>query len=134
MSEFMGLIKGTYEAKVPKAGEALEKGFFPGGASLHSMMTPHGPDNNCFEKASNDACLPEKIELSSIAFMFESYLGLQLSPYAQETCEVLDKTYYECWQSLKNNFDLNWEEKNREDKSTQAVNSDAAKLAKSLKD
>lgn len=134
MSEFMGLIKGTYEAKVPKAGEALEKGFFPGGASLHSMMTPHGPDNNCFEKASNDACLPEKIELSSIAFMFESYLGLQLSPYAQETCEVLDKTYYECWQSLKNNFDLNWEEKDREDKSTQAVNSDAAKLAKSLKD
>ena len=92
----------------------MEKGFFPGGASLHSMMTPHGPDNNCFEKASNDACLPEKIELSSIAFMFESYLGLQLSPYAQETCEVLDKTYYECWQSLKNNFDLNWEEKNRE--------------------
>ena len=42
MSEFMGLIKGTYEAKVPKKGEEGKKGFFPGGASLHSMMTPHG--------------------------------------------------------------------------------------------
>ncbi len=35
MSEFMGLILGRYEAK--------EEGFAPGGATLHSMMTPHGP-------------------------------------------------------------------------------------------
>ena len=35
MSEFMGLILGRYEAK--------EAGFMPGGATLHSMMTPHGP-------------------------------------------------------------------------------------------
>ena len=45
MSEFMGLICGKYEAK--------EGGFLPGGATLHSMMTPHGPDANCFDKASN---------------------------------------------------------------------------------
>ena len=44
-SEFMGLICGKYEAK--------EAGFVPGGATLHSMMTPHGPDANCFDKASN---------------------------------------------------------------------------------
>lgn len=30
----MGLIKGQYEAK--------KEGFLPGGATLHSMMTPHG--------------------------------------------------------------------------------------------
>ena len=30
-----------------------EEGFAPGGASLHSAMTPHGPDKDCFEKASN---------------------------------------------------------------------------------
>ncbi|KAJ1718524.1 hypothetical protein LPJ53_006475, partial [Coemansia erecta] len=36
MSEFMGLIHGSYEAKRGK--------FLPGGASLHSTMTPHGPD------------------------------------------------------------------------------------------
>lgn len=35
MSEFMGLILGRYEAK--------EEGFMPGGATLHSLMTPHGP-------------------------------------------------------------------------------------------
>ena len=41
MSEFMGLILGKYEAK--------EEGFAPGGATLHSMMTPHGPDSDCFK-------------------------------------------------------------------------------------
>lgn len=41
MSEFMGLILGKYEAK--------EEGFAPGGATLHSLMTPHGPDANCLD-------------------------------------------------------------------------------------
>ena len=45
MSEFMGLILGRYEAK--------EEGFAPGGATLHSMMTPHGPDATCFEDWTN---------------------------------------------------------------------------------
>ncbi|CAH3020102.1 unnamed protein product [Porites evermanni] len=27
-----------------------EEGFAPGGGSLHSMMTSHGPDKDCFEK------------------------------------------------------------------------------------
>ena len=53
MSEFMGLIKGQYEAK--------EEGFAPGGASLHSMYTPHGPDNQCFEQASNAELKPVHI-------------------------------------------------------------------------
>ncbi len=33
----------------------------PGGATLHSMMTPHGPDANCFEKASNANLQPERV-------------------------------------------------------------------------
>lgn len=53
MSEFMGLIKGNYEAK--------EQGFLPGGATLHSIMIPHGPDAECFEKASTSRQEPEKI-------------------------------------------------------------------------
>lgn len=53
MSEFMGLIKGHYEAK--------EEGFQPGGASLHSIMTPHGPDVECFEKNSTAELKPERI-------------------------------------------------------------------------
>jgi len=42
MSEFMGNICGTYDAK--------EEGFGPGYASLHSVMTPHGPETDVFEK------------------------------------------------------------------------------------
>ncbi|KAL6535956.1 hypothetical protein OROHE_012800 [Orobanche hederae] len=44
MSEFMGLIHGGYEAKAD--------GFLPGGASLHSCMTPHGPDTKTYEQLS----------------------------------------------------------------------------------
>ncbi|XP_067622348.1 homogentisate 1,2-dioxygenase isoform X3 [Eurosta solidaginis] len=53
MSEFMGLILGKYEAK--------ENGFLPGGATLHSIMTPHGPDYNCFESGTNTQLIPEKV-------------------------------------------------------------------------
>ena len=45
MSEFMGNIAGTYDAK--------EKDFVPGAASLHSTMSGHGPEAEVFEKASN---------------------------------------------------------------------------------
>lgn len=53
MSEFMGLIFGNYEAK--------EDGFKSGGASLHSMMTPHGPDSNCFNTASTVKLTPVRV-------------------------------------------------------------------------
>lgn len=51
MSEFMGMIWGKYDAKV---------GFQPGGASLHSIMTPHGPDADTFDRASAAELKPEK--------------------------------------------------------------------------
>ena len=38
-----------------------EEGFVPGGGSLHSMMTPHGPDKDCFEKASNAELSPQRV-------------------------------------------------------------------------
>lgn len=53
MSEFMGLIVGQYEAK--------RGGFLPGGASLHSMMTPHGPDFKCFEESSKEKLDPTRV-------------------------------------------------------------------------
>lgn len=37
------------------------EGFQPGGASLHSMMTPHGPDGDCFEKASDAPLKPQRV-------------------------------------------------------------------------
>ncbi|XP_018578625.1 homogentisate 1,2-dioxygenase, partial [Anoplophora glabripennis] len=53
MSEFMGLIYGEYEAK--------KGAFLPGGATLHSIMTPHGPDLNCFEGASKEDLKPSRV-------------------------------------------------------------------------
>nr|CAD7433115.1 unnamed protein product [Timema monikensis] len=100
MSEFMGLIHGNYEAK--------EEGFLPGGASLHSIMTPHGPDTQCFEGASNDELRPARVAYGTQAFMFESSLSLAVTVWGELTCEKLDNNYYKCWQTLKKHFDPAW--------------------------
>ena len=99
MSEFMGLILGQYEAK--------EDGFQPGGGSLHSIMTPHGPDVKCFSSASNAELKPERIAEGTQAFMFESSLSMAVTKWGEETCQKLDTSYYECWQKLEKHFSLN---------------------------
>ncbi|XP_012284816.1 homogentisate 1,2-dioxygenase [Orussus abietinus] len=96
MSEFMGLIKGRYEAK--------EEGFQPGGASLHSIMTPHGPDANCFEAASSVNLKPERVADGTQAFMFESSLSLAITEWAEIRSQKLDKDYYRCWEGLRKHF------------------------------
>ncbi|KAK9887839.1 hypothetical protein WA026_000149 [Henosepilachna vigintioctopunctata] len=96
MSEFMGLIKGKYEAK--------EGGFLPGGATLHSIMTPHGPDVNCFEKSSQEELKPCRVADSTQSFMFESCLGLAVTKWGAQTSKKLDHDYYKCWKGLKKNF------------------------------
>jgi len=63
MSEFMGLIHGSYDAK--------QGGFAPGGASLHNCMNGHGPDQTSYEKAISSKLVPHKIE-NTMAFMLES--------------------------------------------------------------
>jgi homogentisate 1,2-dioxygenase len=63
MSEFMGLVRGVYDAKA--------EGFVPGGASLHNTFTSHGPDADTFARASEAELRPQKIE-GTLAFMFES--------------------------------------------------------------
>lgn len=100
MSEFMGLITGKYEAK--------ETGFQCGGASLHSMMTPHGPDVDCFEQASKARLVPQRIGDECMAFMFESSLSMAVTPWAEHESQALDKEYYTCWQGLRKNFDPSW--------------------------
>lgn len=99
MSEFMGLVYGQYQAKA--------EGFVPGGASLHSMMTPHGPDVDAFEKASQEELRPVKLA-GTLAFMFESSFSMAATEWALETCHQLDHSYYQCWQGLKKNFDPSW--------------------------
>lgn len=96
MSEFMGLIEGQYEAK--------EENFEPGGALLHSVMTPHGPDARCFETASNNVLKPERIGDGTLAFMFETSYSMTITEWAANLSNKLDYDYYKCWQSLKKHF------------------------------
>lgn len=106
MSEFMGLIFGNYEAK--------EEGFRPGGASLHSMMIPHGPDVQCFDVASKGELTPVRVADGTQSFMFETSLGLALTEWGEDTCRKVDASYFECWQGLKKNFDPNWKPEKKE--------------------
>jgi len=96
MSEFMGLILGKYEAK--------EEGFAPGGATLHSMMTPHGPDSDCFKAWSEKELKAELVAEGTQAFMFETSLGLAVTKWGEETCQKVDKGYFKCWQKIQKNF------------------------------
>lgn len=95
MSEFMGNVRGTYEAK--------EKGFLPGGASLHSHMAAHGPEAEVFEKASTCQLGPVPPKHDSLAFMFESYYTFKLSKWA--AANLQDPDYMKCWGGLKCHFD-----------------------------
>lgn len=96
MSEFMGLIFGSYEAKA--------EGFLPGGFSLHNKMSAHGPDAQSFAKAIDAELTPIKID-GALAFMFESSLVFEPTDWARET-NSLQKDYQECWQGIKSNFSL----------------------------
>lgn len=96
MSEFMGLITGHYEAK--------KTGFLPGGASLHSMCTPHGPDSTCFEAASKEDLKPVRVADNTMSFMFETSLMLRTTKWAMEGSEKLQPDYWKAWADLKANF------------------------------
>lgn len=61
-----------YDAKVgSKDKDGKPTGFVPGGASLHSCMTPHGPDATTFNAATK-ADLKPFFFGKGLAFMFES--------------------------------------------------------------
>ncbi|WP_028007605.1 homogentisate 1,2-dioxygenase [Solimonas flava] len=95
-SEFMGLIHGVYDAKAD--------GFVPGGASLHTCMSGHGPDAATFERASHaDLSRPERIA-DTMAFMFESRLPL-LPARAAVDAPHRQRDYRACWQGLRKHFD-----------------------------
>ena len=100
MSEFMGLIQGSYDAKA-----AGSSGFQPGGASLHNVMSGHGPDMQTFEKASNGELVPQKIGQGSLAFLFESCLMMGVSEWGLKTCDKVQDTYNgTTWEPLKVHF------------------------------
>ena len=90
MSEFMGLIHGSYDAK--------EGGFEPGGASLHNCMSGHGPDRLSYERAVRVELKPHRIE-NTMAFMFESRWVLRPTGFATQTplCQL---DYDDCWKGF----------------------------------
>ena len=94
MSEFMGLVRGQYDAK--------PEGFKPGGMSLHNCMVPHGPDVEAFDKASNAVLAPHKLD-NTLAFMFETRLRFHPTAYAING-GALDGSYVDCWAGLADHF------------------------------
>ncbi len=94
MSEYMGLVRGVYDAK--------EKGFVPGGGSLHNCMSAHGPEAGVFEKASGADLKPQYMD-STLAFMFESRYPFAVTPLAAGS-DLLQRDYLECWNGLKPHF------------------------------
>jgi homogentisate 1,2-dioxygenase len=94
MSEFMGLIRGAYDAKA--------EGFVPGGASLHNSVAGHGPDAETFERASQAELKPQYLD-NTLAFMFETQLVVRPTKFALEA-KILQHEYFECWQGLKKHF------------------------------
>lgn len=97
MSEFMGLIRGVYDAK--------PQGFEPGGMSLHNCMTAHGPEAAVFEKASTAPLSPER-DAHTLAFMFESRYPIEPTLFAQTTPQR-QSDYLASWGSFTKHFDGN---------------------------
>ena len=92
MTEFMGNIAGEYDAK--------GKGFGPGCSSLHSTMTPHGPDAESYEKFVQSEQKPFKIVEGNYSFMFESGYMLKTTSFAMDDFLEVQKDYYKCWEDL----------------------------------
>jgi homogentisate 1,2-dioxygenase len=87
MSDFMGLVRGTYDAK--------REGFAPGGASLHNAMSAHGPDRASYEAAVAASLEPRYLE-DTLAFMFESRYLFEPTAWAMSSPQV-DRDYDQVW-------------------------------------
>jgi homogentisate 1,2-dioxygenase len=94
MSEYMGLVRGAYDAKA--------EGFVPGGGSLHNCMSGHGPDAATFEQASQTPLVPRKLD-DTLAFMFESRYVLRPTRAALSS-PLLQADYAGCWRGLRKHF------------------------------
>ncbi|MFM9553109.1 MULTISPECIES: homogentisate 1,2-dioxygenase [Streptomyces] len=97
MSEYMGLIEGAYDAKT--AGEG---GFVPGGGSLHTMMSAHGPDRETFDRASAAELEPQRVD-DGLAFMFETRWPVLTTAQAARS-EQLQQRYDDVWSGLRRHF------------------------------
>jgi len=90
MSELMGLVRGTYDAK--------RDGFVPGGASLHNAMSAHGPDRASHEAAAAAELAPQYLA-GTLAFMFETRYLFEPTAFAMSS-PVLDRDYDQVWRGF----------------------------------
>jgi homogentisate 1,2-dioxygenase len=90
MSEFMGLVRGEYDAK--------QGGFVPGGGSLHNAMSAHGPDRASHAKAVAAKLEPQYLA-GTLAFMFETRYIFEPTAYALNT-PTLDREYDRAWEGF----------------------------------
>jgi len=91
MSEFLGLVKGEYDAK--------KEGFAPGAASLHNAMSAHGPDRASYDKAVGAELKPHYLG-DTLAFMFESRYVFEPTAHAMAS-PTLDREYDAVWKGFK---------------------------------
>ena len=94
MSEFMGLVRGVYDAKAD--------GFLPGGASLHNTFTSHGPDAATYAAASTVELKPQKVD-DTLAFMFETRWTIVPTPVAL-AAPNLQSDYDAVWSGIPRQF------------------------------
>jgi homogentisate 1,2-dioxygenase len=94
MNECMGLVRGVYDAK--------DEGFLPGGLSLHTLMSAHGPDAATTERAMAAELAPHRID-GTLAFMFETSRVLRPTEFAMG-CKQLQGDYDSCWNGLGRHF------------------------------
>lgn len=91
MNEFMGLIKGVYDAK-PDA-------FVRGGSSIHNCMSGHGPDKAAYDVAlKENTDVPHKLD-NTLAFMLETSSIWRPTQQAL-TATWRDRKYIEAWKGL----------------------------------
>jgi homogentisate 1,2-dioxygenase len=94
MSEYMGLVRGVYDAKA--------EGFTPGGASLHNTFASHGPDAETYARASTAELRPQKLD-GTLAFMFESRWTIVPTRQAMDAGHR-QADYDTVWSGLSRNF------------------------------
>ena len=90
MSELMGLIEGTYDAKL--------EGFLPGGVSIHNAFLPHGPDIDAYDAGTTAEPGPRRMA-DMLAFMFESRYAWIPTEWASGLAELQDD-YAGGWEPL----------------------------------
>eukprot|EP00811_Abedinium_folium_P036543 NODE_9243_length_1437_cov_6.016031.p1 GENE.NODE_9243_length_1437_cov_6.016031~~NODE_9243_length_1437_cov_6.016031.p1 ORF type:complete len:355 (-),score=117.49 NODE_9243_length_1437_cov_6.016031:371-1312(-) len=95
MSEFMGLIAGTYDAKPDS--------FKLGACSIHNRFVPHGPDGPALKAGTEEDVSEPQRYSNTLAFMWETRLVWEPTEQALAKLQQLD--YPKCWASVPKRFD-----------------------------